>query len=95
MPRRQKPPGQEKWTWDEINAGRKMFKTEKRYRKTAVVLGATKSEGGRIQPPSFGKQPVLLGVFYRASYPMPRGPRPVRREKMRQSFWLRFVGREH
>ncbi len=23
MPRRQKPPGQEKWTWDEIKAGRK------------------------------------------------------------------------
>jgi hypothetical protein len=29
MPRRPKPPGYEKWTWAEINAGRKMSRGER------------------------------------------------------------------
>lgn len=63
MPRRQKPAGMEKWTWNEINAGRKMSKTEKRYRRLAVSLGATKRSDGRIQPPAYGDNPTYYFVF--------------------------------
>jgi len=63
MPRRQKPPGKEKWTWDEINAGRKMSKTEKRYRRLAVDLGATKHPDGRIEPPKYDEYPTYYLVF--------------------------------
>lgn len=63
MPRRQKPPGMEKWTWDEIKAGRKMSKAEKRSRRLAVSLGATKAKDGRIQPPSFNSNPMYWLVF--------------------------------
>ena len=63
MARRQKPPGMEKWTWDEITAGRKMSKAERRGRKLAVSLGATKLDDGRIQPPSFDSNPMYWLVF--------------------------------
>jgi hypothetical protein len=63
MPRRQKPAGKEKWTWDEINAGRRMSKSEKRYRRMAVNLGATKRDDGSIQPPTFGENPHYYFVF--------------------------------
>src|SRR5947209_1313243 len=63
MPRRQKPPGKEKWTWDEIRAGRRMSKAEKRTRRLAVSLGATKSPDGRIQPPPFAENPTYYLVF--------------------------------
>ncbi len=63
MPRPKKPPGQEKWTWDEINAGRKMSKTEKRGRRLAVALGATKAPDGRIQPPRVEDNPQYYAVF--------------------------------
>jgi hypothetical protein len=53
----------EKWTWDEINAGRKMSKAEKRTRRLAVSLGATKSEDARIQPPSYDSNPMYWFVF--------------------------------
>ncbi|AGA29240.1 tellurite resistance TerB family protein [Singulisphaera acidiphila] len=38
--RRQKPPGYEKWTWVEIEAGRRMSKQEKRLRRIAKSLNA-------------------------------------------------------
>jgi hypothetical protein len=63
MPRRQKPPGKESWSWDEINAGRKMSKAEKRTRRLAVNLGATKGPDGRIQPPAFSANPAYYFVF--------------------------------
>jgi hypothetical protein len=63
MPRRQKPPGYEKWTWDEINAGRRMSKAEKRTRRMAVAFGATKMPDGRIQPPPVAENPVYYLVF--------------------------------
>jgi hypothetical protein len=63
MPRRQKPSGKEKWTWDEINAGRKMSKTDKRWRRLAVSLGATKEPDGRIRPPSFEDNPNYWLIF--------------------------------
>ncbi len=63
MPRRQKPPGREKWTWDEINAGRKMSKGEKRSRRLAISLGATKAPHGRIQPPAYSDNPTYYFVF--------------------------------
>lgn len=63
MPRQRKPPGKEKWTWDEIKAGRKMSKSEKRTRRLAVGLGATKHEDGRIEPPSFADNPAYYLIF--------------------------------
>jgi len=63
MPRRKKPPGMEKLIWDEINGGRKMSKTEKRYRRLAVSLGAAKAPDGRIQPPPASENPTYYLVF--------------------------------
>ena len=63
MPRRQKPPGFKKWTWDEINQGRKMSKTEKRYRNLAVSFGATKSPDAKIVRPSGADNPTYYLVF--------------------------------
>jgi hypothetical protein len=45
MPRRQKPPGLERWTWDEINAGRRMSKAENRGLRLGVALGGRKVNG--------------------------------------------------
>ncbi len=53
MARRQKPPGKENWTWDEINAGRRMSKSEKRWRRAAIDMGATKDSNAKIVPPSY------------------------------------------
>ena len=63
MPRRQKPPGYEKWTWDEIKAGRKMSKAEKRGRRVAIAFGATKLPDGRIQPPPAADNPLYYVTF--------------------------------
>jgi hypothetical protein len=63
MPRKQKPPGMEKWTWDEINAGRKMSKAEKRGRRMAVAFGATKEPDGKIVPPAYDENPTYYLVF--------------------------------
>ena len=63
MPRRTKPPGKEKWTWDEINQGRRMSKAEKRTRRLAVSLGATKASDGRIVPPTLADNPTYYLVF--------------------------------
>lgn len=61
--RKQKPPGFEKWTWPEINAGRKMSKTEKRYRRLAKHMGATEGEDGEIVPPKFADNPGYYVFF--------------------------------
>jgi hypothetical protein len=39
MPRRRKPLGYEKWTWAEIQAGRRMTKEEKRWRRMSKKVG--------------------------------------------------------
>lgn len=49
MSRRIKPPGCEKWTWREIDAGRKMSKGEKGMRNTLVSLGAKEQKDGKIE----------------------------------------------
>lgn len=68
--RRVKPPGFEKWTWSEIKAGRKMSKTEKRYRRMAKALGATEDpQNARIIPPKASENPeywvffIVLGII--------------------------------
>jgi len=53
----------EKWTWDEINSGRKMSKAEKRPRRLAVSLGAMEAPDGRIQPPTYSDNPTCYFVF--------------------------------
>jgi hypothetical protein len=49
MPKKQKPPGMEKWTWEEIRCGRKMSKSEKRMRRIAKGFGATERQNGSIK----------------------------------------------
>jgi hypothetical protein len=69
----------EKWTWDEINMGRRMSKAEKRGRRLAVSMGASKRADGTIQPPKFAENPgywitlwvmviiiVLVAIFSRS-----------------------------
>ncbi len=64
MPRKQKPPGFEKWTWSEINAGRRFSKTEKRYRRVAKNLGASEDpQNGRILPPKASENPLYYVFF--------------------------------
>jgi hypothetical protein len=52
-----------KWTWDEINQGQRISKSEKRGRRLAVALGATKALDGRIQPPTFADNPTYYFGF--------------------------------
>lgn len=63
MPRQQKPPGMEKWTWPEIRAGRRMSKSEKRIRRLAKHMGATEKPDGSIQPPSAEDNPAYYLLF--------------------------------
>lgn len=63
MPRQQKPPGMEKWTWPEIRAGRRMSKGEKRMRRLAKHMGATEKSDGGIQPPPAAENPGYYLVF--------------------------------
>lgn len=63
MPRREKPPDKERWTWDEINAGRKLSKTEKRWRNLHVSFGATKDSDARIVPPKYEDNPRYWYFF--------------------------------
>ncbi len=63
MPRRTKPPGMEKWTWDEINQGRRMSTYERRYRRLAIRAGAMKRPGGKIEAPALADKPAYYLVF--------------------------------
>jgi hypothetical protein len=49
MPRKRKPPGMEKWTWEEIRSGRKISKSEKRMRRMAKGFGATERRDGSLE----------------------------------------------
>jgi len=63
MPRKQKPPGYENWTWDEINLGRKLSKAEKRNRRLAQHLGGTKDKNGDIHAPEGSDSFLYYFVF--------------------------------
>jgi transposase len=63
MPRRTKPPGMEKWTWDEINEGRRMSTYERQYRRLAVRAGSLKSPGGKFETPAFADNPAYYLMF--------------------------------
>lgn len=54
MARRQKPPGYEKWTWEEIKLGHRLSKAEKRARRIARHLGATEDANGKLNAPEGG-----------------------------------------
>jgi endonuclease YncB( thermonuclease family) len=77
MPRRSKPPGYEKWTWAEINAGRRMSKTEKRWNRMGKDLGWTASPGGGHEmPPAAVPFAVLfcMGFLAFAVFASVKGP---------------------
>lgn len=63
MAKRQKPPGYENWTWEEIRCGRKLSKQEKRIRKLAKHMGASEGENGRIVPPKPSENPGYWLLF--------------------------------
>lgn len=52
MPRRRKPPGYGRWTWAEINAGRRMSKSEKRWNRMARDLNWDQRSDGTYQAPA-------------------------------------------
>ena len=60
MPSKPKPPGYEKWTWEEIRVGHRLSKSEKRARRMARHLGATEDVNGRIRPPEKGQTMYYL-----------------------------------
>jgi hypothetical protein len=59
MARRRKPVGFEKWTWNEINAGRKMSKAEKRWNRIGNDLNWDKRPDGSYQAPTHAI-PILV-----------------------------------
>lgn len=63
MARKSKPPGKEKWTWDEIRIGRKLDRTQRFHLKMARALEEAKDENGRIKQPE-GNEVVKLWGFY-------------------------------
>jgi hypothetical protein len=60
MPRKQKPPGMENWTWEEIRSGRKISKSEKRMRRIAKGFGATERQDGSIK--HTGESALVCGL---------------------------------
>ena len=63
MARKPKPPGKEKWTWDEIRIGRKLDRTQRFHSKMVRALEEAKDEHGRIRQPE-GNEVVKLWRFY-------------------------------
>ena len=63
MARKQKPPGYENWTWEEIRVGHRLSKADKRCRRLARHLGATEDNNGKIIPPQGDEQVVYYLVF--------------------------------
>jgi hypothetical protein len=51
MPRKQKPPGMENWTWDEIRMGQKMTRGQKKARRLVKSLGGQPDENGHLRIP--------------------------------------------
>lgn len=63
MARRQKPPGQENWTWEEIRVGHRLSKGDKRMRRLAKHMGASERPDGSIQPPPLSENPAYYVLF--------------------------------
>ena len=59
MQKKEKPPGKEKWTWEEIRLGRRLSKSEKRLRRMARHLGASENKSGDLSPPDSADQKVI------------------------------------
>jgi hypothetical protein len=62
MARRQKPLGKEKWTWDEINRGRRWTGNERKWRKRGKQCGWAQTPDGSYQMPP-GAALIYIGVF--------------------------------
>jgi hypothetical protein len=59
MPRRKKPPGYERWTWAEIEAGRRFSKSEKRWKRFAKNSSWKQRSDGSYAAPAH-TQPILF-----------------------------------
>ncbi len=75
MPRRRKPAGLEKWTWAEINAGRKMSKAEKRWNRIGRDLNWDRRPDGSHQAPPQAVPilVIMLGLMLALAVVAPKG----------------------
>ena len=62
MARRAKPPGQEKWTWTEIEQGRRWTGNERKWRKRGRESGWEQKNDGTYQMPA-GVAIVYIGTI--------------------------------
>jgi hypothetical protein len=63
MARKSKPPGKEKWTWDEIRKGRKLSRSDKFVVKMARIIQESKDNNGKIIHPKGQEAEKLLTVY--------------------------------
>ncbi|WP_200392454.1 hypothetical protein [Roseibacillus ishigakijimensis] len=63
MPRQQKPPGYENWTWEEIRLGRRLSKAEKRNRRMMRAFGAEERKDGSFKPPESSEDKFVYYLF--------------------------------
>jgi preprotein translocase subunit SecE len=63
MARKPKPPGKEKWTWDEIHMGRKLSRSDKFVVKMARVIEESKDSSGKIVHPKGHEAKNLLTIY--------------------------------
>lgn len=63
MRRKQKPPGYENWTWEEIKLGHRLSKAEKRMRRISKHLGGNEDKKGNVLPPEGESSFLYYFVF--------------------------------
>lgn len=62
MSRRQKPAGKEKWTWNEIEQGRRWTGNERKWRKRGKESGWEQNNDGSYQMPPAAAF-IYIGAF--------------------------------
>ena len=63
MARKSKPPGKEKWTWDEIRMGSKLSRSDKFVVKMARIIEESKDSNGKIIQPKGQEAAKLLTIY--------------------------------
>ena len=61
--RRVKPPGYERWTWAEIDAGRRMSRSEKRWNRAFKGMGWERNSNGSYTPPNPAAATIAVLMF--------------------------------
>ena len=76
MARKQKPPGMENWTWEEIRMGQKMSRGQKKARRLVKSLGGQPDEDGILRIPEGGGRvlaALLLVMMLAVAIFFPKG----------------------